>query len=137
MLLLDLDGLKAINDAFGHAAGDEVLRMVARFGSEALRHGDLLARLGGDEFGVVLPETDEKQARVVGQRIRGRLYDQRVAGAPIRISLGAAQVKAENADEHALLVCADRDLVPRQARAQGPALDRMQRFDTDGRRTKR
>lgn len=110
VVMFDLDGLKAINDAFGHPAGDDVLRTVARFGSEALRHGDLLARLGGDEFGVVLPNTDEVQARVVGSRIRSRLLDQRVAGVPIRLSLGAAQAKAENVDEHALLIAADRDL---------------------------
>lgn len=110
VIMFDLDGLKAVNDAFGHSAGDDVLRTVARFGSEALRHGDLLARLGGDEFGVVLPNTDEAQARVVGSRIRSRLLDQRVAGVPIRLSLGAAQAKAENVDEHALLLAADRDL---------------------------
>lgn len=110
VVLFDLDGLKAINDQRGHPAGDEALRLVARFGSEALRNGDLLARLGGDEFGVVLPNTDELQARAIGHRIRALLAGQRVAGAPIRLSLGVAVASGGESSEGALLLAADADL---------------------------
>jgi diguanylate cyclase (GGDEF)-like protein len=110
VLLFDLDGLKTINDELGHPAGDEVLRLVARFGSEALRNGDMLARLGGDEFGVVLPNTDELQARAIGHRIRALLAGQRVDGAPIRLSLGVAVTSGEDSSEGALLLAADADL---------------------------
>jgi diguanylate cyclase (GGDEF)-like protein len=110
VLLFDLDGLKAINDQHGHQAGDEALRLVARFGSEALRNGDMLARLGGDEFGVVLPNTDELQARAIGHRIRALLAGQRTAGAPIRLSLGVAVTSGEESSEGALLLAADADL---------------------------
>jgi len=110
VLLFDLDGLKTINDELGHPAGDEALRLVARFGSEALRNGDMLARLGGDEFGVVLPNTDELQARAIGHRIRALLAGQRVDGAPIRLSLGVAVTSGEDSSEGALLLAADADL---------------------------
>jgi diguanylate cyclase (GGDEF)-like protein len=71
-LLIDLDGFKAVNDRFGHAAGDEVLIKAAAVLTEAVRGGDLTARLGGDEFAVVAtapPETIEVTARRVAQRI--------------------------------------------------------------------
>jgi diguanylate cyclase (GGDEF)-like protein len=110
VLLFDLDGLKAINDELGHPAGDEALRLVARFASQALRNGDMLARLGGDEFGVVLPNTDELQARAIGHRIRALLAGQRASGAPIRLSLGVAVASGEGSSEGALLLAADADL---------------------------
>jgi diguanylate cyclase (GGDEF)-like protein len=110
VLLFDLDGLKTINDELGHPAGDEALRLVARHGSEALRNGDLLARLGGDEFGVVLPNTDELQARAIGHRIRALLANQRVEDMPIRLSLGVAVTSGGERSEGALLLAADADL---------------------------
>jgi diguanylate cyclase (GGDEF)-like protein len=69
VLLLDVDGLKAVNDNRGHAAGDELLREAARAWSQVLRGSDLLGRLGGDEFGVVLEEADERVARDVAARL--------------------------------------------------------------------
>lgn len=69
VLHLDLDRFKVVNDAVGHAAGDEVLRDVAQTLKQQLRGGDMLARLGGDEFGVLLADIEEEEAL----RIAGRL----------------------------------------------------------------
>jgi diguanylate cyclase (GGDEF)-like protein len=88
---LDLDGFKQLNDCFGHAAGDEALRHVARTLGHSLRAVDLLARLGGDEFALLLPDTDGPGARTLLTRLHHLLTDEAAArGWPIGVSLGAA-----------------------------------------------
>lgn len=69
LLCLDLDGFKAINDAHGHAAGDEVLRVVALRLAAEVRAEDLLARLGGDEFGVIMRHSQQQTAETVARRM--------------------------------------------------------------------
>lgn len=64
LVVLDVDRLKPINDTFGHAAGDEVLKAVARVLAEEVRLSDVIGRLGGDEFGVLLWHLSETDARV-------------------------------------------------------------------------
>lgn len=70
VLLLDVDGLKAINDRGGHAAGDAALRAVGDAIRRGLRATDVGCRFGGDEFAVMAPEADEAAARVLAERIR-------------------------------------------------------------------
>lgn len=63
VLYLDLDGFKAINDGYGHAAGDEVLRRVGRLLVDQVRESDVVGRLGGDEFALILQEVTAEEAR--------------------------------------------------------------------------
>lgn len=70
LLLLDIDHFKVINDSYGHATGDVVLRRVAELLREQLREGDILARFGGEEFILALPATGADGAMVLGERIR-------------------------------------------------------------------
>jgi diguanylate cyclase (GGDEF)-like protein len=63
VLYVDLDGFKALNDSFGHAAGDAVLRHVGRLLSESVRESDIVGRLGGDEFGILLNHANAEEAR--------------------------------------------------------------------------
>jgi diguanylate cyclase (GGDEF)-like protein/PAS domain S-box-containing protein len=69
LLVLDLDGFKAVNDTLGHGAGDELIVTCARALKERLRETDILGRLGGDEFAVLLPAEGEDEARVVAAKI--------------------------------------------------------------------
>jgi diguanylate cyclase (GGDEF)-like protein len=100
IIVLDLDDFKAINDRFGHTAGDAVLVEVARVCTEALRTSDLLCRWGGEEFVVLLPDTDEPGAHVVAERLRSAVVDASIAPpgtserAPVTISLGIASTDA-------------------------------------------
>ena len=72
---LDLDGFKAVNDRFGHAKGDEVLRALAVVARSVLRRGDVIARLGGDEFGLMLVDASLEEARIVVDRLRVRFEE--------------------------------------------------------------
>jgi diguanylate cyclase (GGDEF)-like protein len=69
LLLLDLDGFKAVNDGFGHAAGDHVLKEIAQRVAQQMRQGDVLARLGGDEFGIVMRDGSDDAAKALARRI--------------------------------------------------------------------
>jgi diguanylate cyclase (GGDEF)-like protein len=69
MLFVDIDGLKRINDSFGHKAGDEALIQVAEVLASAVRKSDCVARLGGDEFGILLAHATEDSARDTAARL--------------------------------------------------------------------
>jgi diguanylate cyclase (GGDEF)-like protein len=68
--MLDIDGFKAVNDRFGHDAGDRMLQCVAKTMLENTREIDLVARLGGEEFGILLPNTDAEAASNLAGRLR-------------------------------------------------------------------
>ncbi|MFM8769700.1 MAG: diguanylate cyclase, partial [Rubrivivax sp.] len=70
VLMLDLDHFKSVNDTYGHAAGDEVLKVMARRWSQQIRDSDLLARMGGEEFCILLPGADLEGAHGVAEKIR-------------------------------------------------------------------
>jgi diguanylate cyclase (GGDEF)-like protein len=111
LLLVDVDGLKSINDRLGHPEGDRALRLVALSTSESVRHGDLVARIGGDEFAVLLPNTDLPMAQTIAQRIGERLakLDEPEAGLSVRVSIGAAVANGATT-RLALLRAADAEL---------------------------
>jgi len=96
VMLLDLDRFKAVNDTWGHAAGDTVLREIARRLSDNLREVDLVARIGGEEFLVVMPETTLAAARLTAERLRHVVQRTPVgvagtdAGVAVTVSIGLA-----------------------------------------------
>jgi diguanylate cyclase (GGDEF)-like protein/PAS domain S-box-containing protein len=90
IIMIDVDGLKLINDAFGHEKGDELLEKVTKFLVKKCRQDDVVCRIGGDEFVVLLPKTNEQEVRFVIQRFEYASKDQTVANIPISISCGWA-----------------------------------------------
>jgi diguanylate cyclase (GGDEF)-like protein/PAS domain S-box-containing protein len=98
IVMVDVDHLKRINDVHGHAAGDELLKQVARVLMSAFRADDVVARIGGDEFAVLLPATDAPAADVSLQRVRNviRANNASQTEIPIHISMGISTAdKAE------------------------------------------
>ncbi|MEP6607498.1 MAG: diguanylate cyclase [Burkholderiaceae bacterium] len=111
VLVLDLDGFKEINDLFGHAYGDGLLRRVAQRLSSVLRDYDVVARTGGDEFVVLLPEIDEPSvAAVVAEKLIAAASENvDVPGRTVRMhaSVGVALFPADGQDFGTLLSAAD------------------------------
>lgn len=113
VVLCDLDHFKRVNDAQGHAAGDEVLRRIARVLNGNVRSTDTVARLGGDEFAVIVPRADRDTAAAIAVRIvegvrELALDDLGVPG--ITVSVGVARLLADDADTDALVHRADAQM---------------------------
>jgi diguanylate cyclase (GGDEF)-like protein len=129
VILLDLDGFKEVNDTYGHAAGDELLRVTAERLNANVRANDTVSRLGGDEFVVLLPRlTDDQIADTVANRILRDLLQPLVVGESmlaIRASAGLAFARGDGHDVDALLREADAALY--QAKDDGKGVAR--RFD--------
>lgn len=102
VLVIDLDNFKHINDNYGHATGDEVLKLFVSVTTSTLRGQDILARYGGEEFVILLPDTDPRQAAEVAERIRTRFRQasEEVPELPnATVSIGLAE---RHNDDHAL-----------------------------------
>jgi diguanylate cyclase (GGDEF)-like protein len=109
-LFIDLNGFKQVNDSFGHAAGDDLLRQLGARLQGALRREDLLVRLGGDEFGVVLVDGTVDDAAMVAQRLVARLDPPFVLEgirARVGASIGIAAAPTDATSAPDLLRCAD------------------------------
>jgi diguanylate cyclase (GGDEF)-like protein len=109
VVLLDLDRFKQINDSFGHAAGDMMLRSVSRLLTSLARQGDTVVRWGGEEFVVVLPETDLPGARLFAERLRRTIEASPVGDMRTSASCGVATMIREDTVD-ALLGAADQAL---------------------------
>jgi len=114
LLALDVDHFKAINDRFGHAAGDKVLQELSSVLTECLRLGDLLGRIGGEEFAILLPETSIAAAGKVAERLRGAVaamqvtFDDKVL--ELTVSIGAVEVSSAMANLSDAMIVADAAL---------------------------
>ncbi len=94
LFMIDLDYFKIINDTYGHAVGDETLRLFAQICKQSLRPSDILGRIGGEEFAVFLPETSKHDALMVAQRLRRKVneyFEETSADVPaMTISIGVS-----------------------------------------------
>lgn len=113
-IMFDVDLFKQINDSYGHAAGDQVLIMIAERCCRVIRHVDIFGRYGGDEFVILLPETDHRMAHEVAERIRASISESPMptdAGEVyVSVSIGITEATPESADVGLLLNKADQAL---------------------------
>ena len=121
VMLLDIDWFKRINDAHGHAHGDEVLKALANILRQSVRQGDILARWGGEEFIVFLPETSQHEATALAERLRTTIAEIRVPYSTgktnVTASFGVAQKRSDHNTLNALIAAADECLY--QSKQQG------------------
>jgi diguanylate cyclase (GGDEF)-like protein len=125
VVLADLDGFKDVNDAHGHAVGDEVLRAFADILRETLRESDIAGRWGGEEFLLLLPGADEEGAAQLAQRVRVGLAEKSIRGSRglrATASFGVAEYMPQSGTER-LLAAADGALY----RAKRAGKDRVER----------
>jgi diguanylate cyclase (GGDEF)-like protein len=115
LLFLDLDGLKAINDRFGHLVGSRALSRVADALRASCRSIDTAARFGGDEFALIMPESGAEAALEAGRRIVEQLAADREAP-PVTVSVGQAVYPGDGEDSEALIGAADRVLYEEKGR---------------------
>jgi len=88
LIMGDVNGLKLVNDSFGHLVGDELLRKVAAIMKKACRSSDIITRIGGDEFVILLPNTSEKHAEQIIDRINQYAKEEKAESIDISISFG-------------------------------------------------
>ena len=118
--MCDVDHFKAINDEFGHSAGDRVLKQIADSLTEYVRRNDIVSRWGGEEFLVIFSEIKLTAARIVAERLRGRLANTpQVEGGPekISVSIGLAMLRP-GVTANTLIEQADQALYRAKARGR-------------------
>ncbi len=112
ILLMDVDGLKNINDTFGHLAGDRVLCAIADIIKSSVRESDVVARFGGDEFVVLMPFADESNGAILAERIQKSIEQLNkkplISGLKLGLSIGIHATGPENVED--LLLKADQKL---------------------------
>ena len=111
-MMLDLDHFKQINDQYGHAVGDQVLKEFARRCKSSVREIDLVGRYGGEELVILLPETDRKTSVLVAERLRASIAATPIAVAdqqiPVTVSIGVATKDEHTTHLEALMARADQ-----------------------------
>ena len=129
VLLMDVDGLKRVNDAHGHQAGDRVLMQLAMALRRSIRTVDTPARLGGDEFCVLAPEQDIKGAQTLADRLAAAVREEVVTPdePPMGISIGVVACPDHGEDAETLIDLADRAMYRAKAAGEEVALG-----ETDG-----
>jgi len=118
VIMIDIDRFKEYNDAFGHLAGDEALREIARCIRSGARRGlDVVTRYGGEEFAIILPETDGEGAWIVAEKIRPGIESNDRFLRRLTVSLGIAALRGDQLNGQILINQADRALY--QAKNRG------------------
>ena len=120
LLLLDLDGLKTINDVHGHLAGDTALRTFGTLLRKSVRTSDLVCRYGGDEFTIILPETSKDQASLLAQRLTKKVERHRLKLGRHRLCLSTCCGVSTFPEDKDLVDKADQQCYQEKAAKKSP-----------------
>lgn len=90
LIMADVNGLKLINDAFGHLAGDKLIKEIAEIFKKDFRQDEIIARIGGDEFVILLPKTDSDEAQEIVKRVNGLIRNKKLDNMILSVSFGLA-----------------------------------------------
>jgi diguanylate cyclase (GGDEF)-like protein/putative nucleotidyltransferase with HDIG domain len=131
-VMADVDRFKSINDAFGHAAGDGVLREIAQILRAAAREQDLVCRYGGEEFCVVLPGMSLTQAAAVAETLRQRIAHNPSSPSPVTVSFGVSGLEMSPQQATELLDQADKALYAAKRRGRNRVTRGDEVRDEDG-----
>jgi len=110
LIMGDVNGLKLINDSFGHLMGDELIQKVAKTIAKGCRDEDIVARLGGDEFVVILPRTDVFEAVEITERLKALTLKEKIGVFDISISFGFETKENEEEDIREIFTRAEDDM---------------------------
>jgi diguanylate cyclase (GGDEF)-like protein len=121
--MLDIDHFKRINDQYGHAVGDQVLRQFALTLGEQLHESELFARLGGEEFAIIVPGLAPELAQFTAERLRRAVQDLHISEAgqrlPITVSIGLAGCATDTTAPSLDVLLAEADRALYRAKAHG------------------
>jgi len=123
LMMIDLDNFKALNDRFGRAVGDHLLRYFSQVIADTIRPSDIASRYGGQEFLIIFPETRKEEAQTVAERLLSRLslypfrVDSRKEDVPLTINIGVTAYPDHGESAKELVALADQAL--NQARKDG------------------
>jgi diguanylate cyclase (GGDEF)-like protein len=115
LLLLDVDGFKAVNDRFGHATGDAMLKAIGRALTQRVRGGDAAARIGGDEFAMILANAREVDTEGIATRVAA-VVSAAVPSASVTVSVGTALAPLHGTSIESLYHQADTAMYDQKAR---------------------
>lgn len=110
VIFLDVNGLKLMNDAFGHQKGDELLKKVANILKRSIRKSDIAARWGGDEFLVILPKTDVNNCQKIMNRIKINCTLEKNDPIEVSVAVGTATLNREDEDIYDLFAAAEKQM---------------------------
>jgi diguanylate cyclase (GGDEF)-like protein/PAS domain S-box-containing protein len=110
LFIMDINGLKLLNDAFGHEKGNEALQTIANILNQTKREGDVIARIGGDEFAMIMPKTTHDEAEKIKNRIHELVAQQNINDVQYSISIGMSVKKDVKQNISDIMKLAEEDM---------------------------